>query len=40
MPSGIGNGLAQSTPVFGQIPGGQNVPIGAYADSVLATVNY
>lgn len=40
MPSGIGNGLAQSTPVYGQIPGGQSVPVGAYTDAVIATVNY
>jgi spore coat protein U-like protein len=40
MPSGTGNGLAQSTPVYGQIPGGQSVPVGAYTDSVVATVNY
>jgi spore coat protein U-like protein len=40
MPSGSGSGVAQSTTVYGQIPGGQNVATGGYADAVVATVNY
>jgi spore coat protein U-like protein len=40
MPAGSGSGVAQATTVYGQIPGGQNVPVGLYTDSVQATVNY
>jgi spore coat protein U domain-containing protein, fimbrial subunit CupE1/2/3/6 len=31
---------AYTTPVFGRIPAGQILPIGAYADSVVMTVNF
>jgi spore coat protein U-like protein len=40
MPAGAGNGLAQTTNVYGRIPAGLNAPVGAYTDSVQATVNY
>lgn len=31
---------AYTTPVYGRIPAGQILPIGAYADSVVMTVNF
>jgi spore coat protein U-like protein len=34
------NGTAQATTVFGRIPGGQNVPVGNYSDTVVATVDF
>jgi spore coat protein U-like protein len=36
----IGTGVAQNTTVYGRIPGGQNVPAGSYADSVVITLSY
>jgi len=38
--TGTGDGTAHTTPVYGSIPAGQNVPAGAYTDSVIATINY
>jgi len=38
--SGTGNGSAQSSTVFGQLPAGQYVPSGAYTDHVTVTVTY
>ena len=35
---GVGSGLAQSFTVYGQLPGGQLVPVGAYVDTVTVTV--
>ncbi len=44
LPTGFGaagTGAAQATPVYGRIAAGQTaVPAGAYADSVVATVNF
>ncbi|MGA2674755.1 MAG: spore coat U domain-containing protein [Terracidiphilus sp.] len=37
---GTGNGNAQTLTVYGQIPAGQFVTPGSYADTVVATVNY
>lgn len=38
--SGLGAGLSQSYPVYGQVPAGQNAAIGVYTDSVMVTVSY
>ncbi|MDQ6767344.1 MAG: spore coat U domain-containing protein [Candidatus Eremiobacteraeota bacterium] len=38
--AGTGNGLAQILTVFGLVPGLQNVPAGAYSDTVVATVTF
>ena len=38
--SGTGNGLAQHLTVFGLLPALQNVPAGAYTDTVIATVTF
>ncbi|WP_348760701.1 spore coat U domain-containing protein [uncultured Salinisphaera sp.] len=42
--SGTGNGVLIATPqartVYGQVPGGQDVQPGAYADTVVATITY
>jgi spore coat protein U-like protein len=35
-----GNGSAQSLTVYGEIPAGQNVSAGSYADTVVITVSY
>lgn len=35
-----GTGSNQSLTVYGRIPSGQNVPVGSYADTVVATVSY
>lgn len=35
-----GNGAAQVTTVYGQIPAGEYVTPGAYADTITATVTY
>ena len=35
---GVGTGLLQAHTVYGQIPGGQIVPVGAYIDTVTVTV--
>jgi spore coat protein U-like protein len=35
-----GNGADQSLTVFGSVPGGQNIPVGSYSDTVLATVTF
>ncbi|HSB18534.1 MAG TPA: spore coat U domain-containing protein [Anaeromyxobacteraceae bacterium] len=38
---GTGSGAAQTVPVYGRVAAGQTtVPAGAYADSVVATVNF
>ncbi len=40
-PSSVpGTGAAQVFTVYGRIPGGQNVPAGSYADTVVATVTF
>jgi spore coat protein U-like protein len=38
--AGTGNGSAQILSVLGQIPGGQYVVGGAYADTITVTVTY
>lgn len=38
--SGTGNGSVQMLPVVGEIPAGQNVQDGAYADTITVTVTY
>jgi spore coat protein U-like protein len=35
-----GNGLNASHTVYGRIPGGQNVPVGAYADTITVIVGF
>jgi spore coat protein U-like protein len=35
-----GTGAAVSTPVYGVVTAGQNVPAGSYADTVVATVSF
>jgi spore coat protein U-like protein len=40
-PSSVaGNGSAQAITVYGAVTGGQNVPTGSYADTVVATVTF
>jgi spore coat protein U-like protein len=36
--AGVGNGIAQALPVFGQVPAGQFVAPGAYTDTITATI--
>ncbi|GMU01978.1 hypothetical protein KH5H1_60980 [Corallococcus caeni] len=36
----LGTGSATSITVYGSIPAGQSVPVGAYADTVLATITF
>lgn len=36
--SGVGSGAAQLYTVYGQLPGAQTVPVGAYIDTVTVTV--
>jgi spore coat protein U-like protein len=38
--SGSGNGKLRPTIVFGQLPGGQSAPPGAYSDTITVTVTY
>jgi spore coat protein U-like protein len=38
--SGTGNGAAQNLTVYGQIPAGQYVTPGSYADTIAVTVTY
>ncbi len=38
--SDTGNGAAQVKTVYGRIPSGQNVPTGAYSDTVVAEVAF
>jgi len=38
--AGIGTGSAQSLTVYGQVPAGQFVRAGSYADTITATVTY
>ncbi|QFS46045.1 spore coat U domain-containing protein [Nostoc sphaeroides] len=35
-----GSGIAQITPIFGSITGGQNKPAGSYTDTVVAAVDF
>jgi len=35
---GVGTGFVEAHTVYGQIPGGQIVPVGAYIDTVTVTV--
>ncbi len=34
------DGTQKSNTVYGRLPGGQNMPVGAYTDTVLATVTF
>jgi spore coat protein U-like protein len=36
----LGSGNADVVNVYGKVPKGQNIPAGAYADTVVATVNF
>jgi spore coat protein U-like protein len=36
----VANGLPDVISIYGQIPAGQNMPIGDYTDTVVATVTY
>ena len=36
----VGTGVASNLTVYGRIPAAQNVPVGAYADTVVATVTF
>jgi spore coat protein U-like protein len=36
----LGTGSSASVTVYGQIPGGQNVPAAAYTDTVTATITF
>jgi spore coat protein U-like protein len=38
--SSTGTGAVQSIPFYGSIFGGQNVPAGAYADTVIITISF
>jgi spore coat protein U-like protein len=38
--SGTGDGTAQPSTVFGQLPAGQYVPAGPYTDQITVTVTY
>ena len=38
--SGTGNGSGQAITVYGQIPAGQLVAPGSYADTITATITY
>ena len=38
--AGTGTGIAQSLTVYGRVASGQNVPAGAYSDTVQVTVSY
>jgi spore coat protein U-like protein len=40
IPGATGNGSAQSLTVYGNIPAGQYLAPGSYADTVIATVSY
>jgi len=37
---GTGTGAAVTTTVYGQVPSGQYVAVGAYSDTVNVTVTY
>jgi spore coat protein U-like protein len=36
----VPNGVATQVPVYGRVPRGQNVPVGAYSQTVTVTVNF
>lgn len=38
--AGVGTGAGQVVTVYGQIPASQNVNVGAYADTIIVSVNY
>ena len=38
--AGTGSGTVQSLTVYGQIPAGQSVGMGSYADTIIATLTY
>jgi spore coat protein U-like protein len=38
--AGTADGSAHSLTVYGSIPAGQNVPVGTYGDTVVATVSF
>jgi spore coat protein U-like protein len=38
--SGSGSGTSVIYTVYGRIPGGQNLPAGAYSDSIVVTLNF
>ena len=35
-----GSGVAQNFTVYGQVAAGQTLPVGSYADTVVATVTF
>jgi spore coat protein U-like protein len=35
-----GSGTAATYTVYGRIPGGQNLPVGSYADSITVTLDF
>ena len=42
-PTGLaytGTGASQDLTVYGTLPGGQNVPVGSYSDTVVATITF
>ncbi|MBD2665454.1 hypothetical protein B6N60_04408 [Richelia sinica FACHB-800] len=36
----IGSGTSQTNTIYGSIAGGQNVPVGNYSDTVVATISF
>jgi len=38
--TGTGTGVKQSIPVYGRLPGSQNVAVGAYGDALTVTVEW
>lgn len=38
--TGVGSGSDQAYTVYGKIPGGQNVTLGSYSDSLTVTVSF
>ena len=38
--NGSGSGTSVIYTVYGRIPGGQNLPAGAYSDSIVVTLNF
>jgi spore coat protein U-like protein len=40
VPLGVPSGVAQPLTVYGSVPKGQDVPVGAYSQTVMVTVNF